>query len=156
MADEEIQFSGIIGGFDRLKIKFYFVCFVIIAITITFWIAIILLFLLTSGRIVNVIPFSMLLIPLFAMLNKSPETFYKISKNKITVWIESSKFNKTYDKFDIKKILTNNEYTIIYTKDGILGNMYLIKKDFFDNYKKYDEMVTFLNDYYKEIIIPKY
>ena len=103
MADEEIQFSGIIGGFDRLKIKFYFVCFVIIAITITFWIAIILLFLLTSGRIVNVIPFSMLLIPLFAMLNKSAETFYKISKNKITVWVESSKFNKTYDKFDIKK-----------------------------------------------------
>ena len=52
--------------------------------------------------------------------------------------------------------MTNSEYTIIYTKDGILGNMYLIKKDFFDNYKKYDEMVTFLNDYYKEIIIPKY
>jgi hypothetical protein len=132
MTDEEIQFSGIIGGFDRLKIKFYFVCFVIITIIIIFWLAIILLFLLVSGKIIYVALFSIspLLLAFFSILNKSPETFYKISKNKISVWVELNKFNKTYDKTDIKKIFINNEYTIIYTKDGILSNMYLIKKDF--------------------------
>lgn len=153
----EIEFhvSGSIGGFDMLKIKFYFVMFIIlITVGISSILTFVFIYFIYGRIILRFLLLLPIIAPLSAILGKQEKMFYTISANKIIAWDEAGKYKETYDKQKIKKILIKNDCVILYVKiEKVFYQLtHIIKKDFFDDFDKYKEMIELIKENYKEKI----
>ena len=154
--ENELQFSGSLGGFDRLKSQVFLWTFILLTIMVFLGV-----FLLINGFLANIsitlgaVSCFIIAVLYYAILGRGQKIYYTITKNEISMWHEITHNKKIFDKTRIKWIAIKNNYISIRIRQNPMAQLseqgeHLILSKFFESDDEYQKLIDFFNKYYSD------